>query len=171
MGFNTKEAPTWAAAPRRVGAPGTCCLPFPPLRAPFASPGPTFVHSRRTCGKGHPCGKSPRPQWSPRLLGSWAPPSSPSAWESSESSRKGELLPKPTSHQGSNRRLLGGHLSPADTRVQLKNLPLGCPNAGDELFQIHAPTDSRPCCLQCLGPHLPGLSRLHNKPPEARVRD
>lgn len=89
----------------------------------------------------------------------------------SESSRKGELLPKPTSHQGSNRRLLGGHLSPADTRVQLKNLPLGCPNAGTELPQIHAPTDSRPCCLQCLGPHPPGLSRLHNKPPQARVRD
>lgn len=82
MGFNTKEAPRWAAAPRRVGAPGTCLLPFPPLQTPFASPDPTCVHSRRTCGKGRPCGKSPRPQWSPRLLGSWAPPSSPGAWES-----------------------------------------------------------------------------------------
>ena len=70
----------------------------------------------------------------------------------SESSQKGELLPKPASHQESNRRLLGGHLSPADTRVQLKSLPLGCPNAGTELPQTHAPTDSCPCCLNAWAP-------------------
>ena len=88
----------------------------------------------------------------------------------SELSQKAELLPKPASHQESNRRLLGGHLSPADTRVQLKSLPLGCPNARTELPQTHAPTDSRPCCLQCLGSHPPGLSCLHSRPPAATVK-
>lgn len=61
--------------------PGTYCfLPFPSLQASFASPGPTCVQSRRTSGKGHPCGRSHRPRrLSPRPLGSWAPPSSPAA--------------------------------------------------------------------------------------------
>lgn len=135
---------------------------------PLRKPGPTCVHSRKTCGKGRPCGKLPRSPVGPEAAGQLGPTVLTQCAGVTESSRKGELLPKPTSHQGSNRRLLGGHLSPADTRVQLKNLPLGCPNAGAELPQIHAPTDSCPCCL---GPQPPGLSRLRNKPPEARVRD
>lgn len=94
MGFNTKEVPRWAAAPRRVEAPGTyCSLPSPSLQASFASPGPTCVQSGRTRGKGHPCGRSPRPRLSPRPLGSWAPPSSPTAWVSVSHLRRVSCCP------------------------------------------------------------------------------
>ena len=82
MGFNTKAAPRWAAAPRRVGAPGTCFLPFPPLQAPFASQVPPACTAGRPVGRAVPAGNCPGPQWGPRLLGSWAPPSSPNVQES-----------------------------------------------------------------------------------------